>query len=70
MNQSKISGKICKLCDIRNPADDDDDDEDFTATRVRWVFVDNQDSDANAGRYEVTKGVGEVVQELHDMLVL
>ena len=28
--------------------DDGDDGDDFTATRVRWVFVDNQDSDANA----------------------
>ena len=34
------------------------------------MFVDNQDSDANAGMYEVTKGVGKVVQELHEMFEL
>ena len=27
---------------------DDDDGDDFTGTRVKGVFVDNQDSDANA----------------------
>ena len=41
---------FCSIGCAHDDGDDDDgdDDDDFTATRVRWVFVDNQDSNANA----------------------
>ena len=38
----------CAHDDDDGDDDDGDDGGDFVATRVRWVFVDNQDSDANA----------------------